>query len=189
MKKRIGRRQLIENLRMMRRQREDAIFWQKQAEKTADELRLQNREWRDRLEKLENNPDLEYVGSIPGGTLIQTATIDVSTAARLRDDRKSREFIRQEVARKLAEAIIEQGMMRVEYGAVPDPCSIRAEAFSTVRVVARLDVVPWDKLVRRTANGIVLEPRRFYEARMVPPVYKDMTRNEDLAQDAPAPWE
>ena len=189
MKKRIGRRQLIENLRTARRQRNDAILRMEQAQNDKVDLRAQVSKWRDRLEMLENNPDLQYVGTIPGGSLVTTARIDIGTATRLKDDMKSRELIRWEMARRLAEAISEQGLMRGQYGGEVDTHSTRVDPYNTVRVIARLDVVPWDKLVRRTENRIILEPRRFYEARLVPPIYEDMARNEELARDAPAPWE
>ena len=189
MSKRIGRRQLIENLRIMRAEKENAVLLREASEDKVCRLQRENSKWRERLELLENNPDLQYVGTIPGGTLVTPARIDIGTAARLKDDRESREFIRREMARKLAEAIIEQGLMRVQYGGEVDTHSTRVDPYNTVRVIARLDVVPWDKLVRRTENRMILEPRRFYEARLVPPIYEDMARNEELAQDAPAPWE
>jgi hypothetical protein len=189
MKKRIGRRQLIENLRMMRAEKENAVLLRKATEDKVSRLQRENSEWRERLELLENNPELQYAGTIPGGTFISTARIDISMAARLRDEKETRDRIRSELARKIVEEIIDLGLMRVEYGGEPDCYNTRKEPYQTVRVVARLDVVPWDRLVKRTPNGIHIEPRRFYEMRMVPPVFDDMTRNEELVVNRPAPWE
>ena len=189
MSKRIGRRQLIENLRIMRAEKENAVLLRKASEDKVYRLQRENSEWRERLELLENNPELQYAGTIPGGTLVSTARIDISVAAKLRDEKETREHIRRELARKIVEEIIDQGLMRVEYGGELDCFSPRKEPWQTVRIVARLDVVPWDKMVRRTRNGIYIEPRRFYEMRMVPPVFDDMARNEELAVNRPAPWE
>lgn len=189
MSKRIGRRQLIENLRTMRAEKENAVLLLKASEDKVSRLQRESSEWRERLELLENNPDLQYAGTIPGGTLVSTARIDISVAARLRDEKETRDRIRSELARKMVEEIIDQGLMRVEYGGELDYHSTRKEPYQTVRVVARLDVVPWDKMVRRTQNGIYIEPRRFYETRMVPPVFDDMARNEELVANRPAPWE
>lgn len=184
MKKRIGRRQLIENLRMARRQREEAVFWQKSFEDEAGRLREQNREWRERLERLENDPGLQYQGTIQGGTLVKTARIDFRTVERIKNGSTPEwSHVRHALALKMAEAIIEEGLMRVEYGGEIDYCNTREEPYDTVRVIARLDVVPWDRMVRRTVNGLFTMPRD------VPPVYEDMIRNEGLAPDAPRPWE
>lgn len=188
MKKRIGRRQLIENLRETRAERDLAALERRAAEDDARRQRELADKWRERVARLENDPDLQYAGTVPGGTLVQAERIDISTAVRMKDDWETREYIRRALARKLADAIIDQGLMRVEYGGEPDSLNIRADPYQTVRVIARLDVLPWDRMVRRTANGMVLELRRFYEARMVPPVYEDMARNAELAQDSPAPW-
>lgn len=189
MSKRIGRRQLIENLRIMRAEKENAVLLREASEDKVCRLQRENSKLRERLELLENNPELQYTGTIPGGTLVSTARIDISVAARLRDEKETRERIRSELARKMVEEIIDQGLMRVEYGGELDFYNTREEPYQTVRVVARLDVVPWDKLVRRTQNGIHIEPRRFYEMRIVPPIFDDMARNEELVVNRPAPWE
>ena len=183
MKKRIGRRQLIENLRMARRQREEAVVMQKAAQDGVCRLREQNREWRERLERLENDPGLQYQGTIPGGTLVETARIDFKTIERINEGGPEWGHVRHVLALRLAEAIIEKGLMRVEYGGEIEYCNPRKEPYDTVRVIARLDVVPWDRMVRRTVNGL------FIMQRDVPPVYEDMIRNEELAPDAPRPWE
>ena len=189
MNKRIGRRQLKESLRIMRAEKENAVLLRKASEDKVCRLQRENSEWRERLELLENNPELQYAGTIPGGTLVSTARIDIDMAAKMRDEKETRERIRRELARKIAEGIIDQGLMRVEYGGELDCYNTRKEPYQTVRIVARLDVVPWDKLVRRTQNSIYIEPRRFYETRMVPPVFDDMAMNEEMVVNRPAPWE
>ena len=154
-----SRREIINELKDLRRENEllqllrvSADMGKSNAEKTVAELR-------ERLARLGNDHDLQYMKGADNGTFVSSAvvapehiTISGTTIPG---------EINAALARKLADAIIEKGLMRVE----TDNDNYPPPRYG-VRVIGRIDVIPWDKICSRTPRNVhVMLPPQITEMR------------------------
>lgn len=137
-----SRREIINELKDLRRENEllrllrvSADMGKSNAEKTVTELR-------ERLARLGNDHDLQYMKGADRGTLVSSVTVEPEHIT-IGGTTIPGE-VNAEIARKLADAIIEKGLMRVEI----NPPNLPPPPFG-VRVIGRVDVLPWDAICRR----------------------------------------
>lgn len=137
-----SRREIINELKDLRRENEllrllrvSADMGKSNAEKTVAELR-------ERLARLGNDHDLQYMKGTDNGTIISSVVvapehIEITGTAETSE-------VTATLARTLADAIIGKGLMRVEI----NPPNLPPSPFG-VRVYGRVDVIPWDAICRR----------------------------------------
>lgn len=153
MGKRIGRRDLINLIKDLRKEvqaHRDKTSEMYQMLDTA-ERRLSDAkdDFVRRLSRLEGNPDIEYFKGADRGTFVTTATLAPEhfkmecNIPRFANDHVE-EFARHEVCSKLATALVENGLVRIQME--PD-CR-----YGGTKVIARVDVLPWDMLCRNTVK-------------------------------------
>ena len=137
-----SRREIINELKDLRQEnallrvlRISADTGKSNAEKTVAELR-------ERLARLGNDHDLQYMKGADDGTLVSSAVVAPEHIEIM--GTVAPPEVTATLARTLADEIIEKGLMRVEI----NPPNLPPSPFG-VRVVGRVDVLPWDAICRR----------------------------------------
>ena len=153
MGKRIGRRDLINSIKGLRKEvqaeRERTSDAYQMLDKAENRLADAKNDFVRRLARLEGRQDIEYIKGADRGTLVATASIAAEhfemegNIPRFANDHIE-EFVRQEVCLKLARALVENGMVRIQMK--PD------DLYGGTKITARVDVLPWDKICRSTAK-------------------------------------
>lgn len=102
-----------------------------------------------RLSRLEGDPDIKYFKGTDRGTLVTNAILAPEhlkmegNIPRFANDHVE-DFARREVCSKLASALVENGLVRIQME--PDYRS------GGTKVIARVDVLPWDMLCVNTVK-------------------------------------
>lgn len=159
-----SRRELIEEIKKLRKTNsvQAADLAMAKADATIKGARVESLEmeikgWRKRMEEMENDPDLEYIGSTPGRceTVASVPIEFVQDVMRRWPDQVQRDFFRKRMVEKLTEGMIDRGLVRIQYDD-PDPYDDDHDAarYGLQRIRARVDVLPWDSLVRRNRNQV-----------------------------------
>lgn len=154
-----SRREIINELKDLRREN-GSLSCALQMSRMAEIEQKRDRDYfRDRLAELGNDHDLKYMKGADRGTLVSSVTVEPEHIT-IGGTTIPGE-VNAELARKLADAIIEKGLMRVE----TDPDNYPPPRFG-VRVIGRIDVIPWDKICSRTARNVhVMLPPQITETR------------------------
>lgn len=153
MGKRIGRRDLINSIKGLRKEVQAQIDKTSEAYKMLNTAERRLSDAKDdfvrRLSRLEGNQDIKYFKGADRGTLVTTATLAPEhlkmegNIPRFANDHVE-DFARREVCSKLASALVENGLVRIQME--PD------HRFGGTKVIARVDVLPWDMLCGNTVK-------------------------------------
>ena len=153
MGKRIGRRELINSIKGLRKEvqteRGRTSDAYQMLDKAENRLADAKNDFVRRLARLEGRQDIEYIKGPDSGTFVTTAMLAPEhfkmecNIPKFANDHIE-EFARQEVCSKLAMALVENGLVRIQME--PD------YMYGGTKITARVDVLPWDKLCRSTVK-------------------------------------
>ena len=115
-----SRRELIDEIKQLKKR---TAIDAERMENLKSHYKAQIDEWRSRLEVLENDPTLVYDGITAGVSVVRVGTVGIKIGMAMRKEKYAMDEVRLRMARCLADEIIGRGLMRMEFGGVPDPIS------------------------------------------------------------------